>query len=47
MDQQRIDVLLNFSGIFPGFFEHAVYPLNDVFWRAAEADELGEKIFVG
>jgi magnesium chelatase subunit H len=46
MDHPRIDVLANLSGIFRDSFVNILELLDDLFQRAAEADEPEEKNFI-
>ncbi|ACK68018.1 magnesium chelatase, H subunit [Rippkaea orientalis PCC 8801] len=46
LDHPRIDVLANLSGIFRDTFVNIIELLDDLFQRAAEADEPEEKNFI-
>jgi magnesium chelatase subunit H len=44
--QPRVDVLCNMSGIFRDSFQNVVELLDDLFQRAAAADEPPEQNFI-
>jgi magnesium chelatase subunit H len=46
LDHPRIDVLANLSGIFRDSFANIIELLDDLFRRAAEADELEDQNFI-